>query len=827
MRRVLKINNIYIKPLRFACGLFCFLFMAGYSFHLDAKPIKIYGQNVEIWRYGSEFSSKLVSLDRHLKPVHLKAPVLKGDKGVILEDVEDFVQLQFPEFNRKISSEIINLRNPALVNEKAGDAVALQADKLVHDDKEQVITASGNVVLEQNGRILSADEVLYNLKTDIVIARGNVVLREINKDVHYADYVELNDKMKNGFIQGLKTYLHDGSRFIAREGVREGGDFTTMKEVIYTPCEPCKNNPDKSPVWQIKASEVSHDEQEKRISYKHARFEVLGVPVAYMPYFSHPDGSVKRKSGFLSPSAGFKSELGGFVENNYYWNIAPDKDATIGLIAMTEEAPLVFGEYRQRWGSAALSLNGGVTYSGRVENKAGLDERQEEELRGHVFAKGLWDINNKWRAGTDIAWASDDQYMSQYDFTDDDVLEGEFYVERFSGRDYAVGRVLAFQDVRVRDMREDQPEVLPEVMLSFLGEPGFMPVIGGRWGLEASLLGLHRSGEDQDMTRMSLEAGWNRRLVSDYGLLTSVDTIMRGDVYNTRDRDVATVGSGRSTSSREARFFPNLHVQSSYPVAKDFERMQVTIEPVVALTLAGNIDVNSDIPNEDSQDVQLDASNIFEPNRFPGMDRVEDKSRITYGVRTGLYGYGGSYGNVFLGQSYRLDDDDNPFPKGSGLDKQESDVVGQFSAVYGQNYNFDYRFQLASDDLSSRRHEVDVYAKWNRLALGSNYLYASALDGTDISESREQLKPSLAYYVTKDWRLRTGATQDLGDNPGLREAYLGLDYFGQCLSWSVTGEKNLTDDSSGESEIEILFRIGLKNLGEFESSGLRVGHVKE
>lgn len=720
--------------------------------------------------------------------------------------------------------------SPTLQNEgvsEEDEPVDLQADQLSHDEANQVITASGDVILTQSGRILRADEISYDLKADNVVARGHVVLNEVNGDIHYSEEVTFNQKLKNGFVKGLKSYLNDGSRFTAEEGVREGGVKTTMMDASYTPCEPCKANPEKAPVWQIVASEVVHDQEAHRVSYKNARFEVHGVPVAWAPYFSHPDGTIKRKSGFLSPSAGYKSDLGAFVTTRYYWNIAPDKDATFGLMAMTDEAPLGLVEWRQRWENASLELKGGVTYSGRIDRDAGVETRQEDEVRGHIFGAGRWDINDKWRAGLNAEWASDDQYMRQYDFSSDDILENEIYAERFSGRNYAVGRLLTFQDIRVREAQEDQPEVLPEIIASFVGEPGSVPIIGGRWSFDTSFLGLQRGGDDPDMNRMSFDVGWQRRFISDYGLLTTADASVRTDFYHARDRAVSTPGSGIDSTSGETRVFPQLHIQSSYPVAKPYENMQAKIEPIVALTLAPNIDVSDDIPNEDSRDVQIDASNLFEADRFPGLDRVEDKSRVTYGMRTGLYGYDGSRGDIFLGQSYRLDDDDNPFPVGSGLDMQESDVVGQITGAYKNQYSLNYRFQLDSRNLSSQRHEIDAYADWDRFRLNTNYLFAKALGGTDIDESREQLRAGAAYYLNREWRLNTGATQDLGQTPGLRKAHIGLDYFGQCISWSLTGERNLTDDASGESDTEILFRVGLKNLGGFEASGLRAGRPGE
>ncbi len=706
-------------------------------------------------------------------------------------------------------------RSPKEKGEKT--PVDLTADHLEHDEVTQTITASGNVELVQAGRILRADQVRYELNTDRVMAKGNIILTEPNGDVHFAEEVKLSREMQEGFVTGLQTYLAEGGRFIASEGHKQG-EKVYMKNASYTPCE-CDEDEDGNPAWQIKAKEIIYHEDENRVSYKNARFELFGVPVAYTPYLSHPDGKVKRKSGLLPPTFGFDSQLGAVMTSKYYWDIAPHKDATTGVMLSTSEAPVAIAEYRHRFNKAELELNGSVTRSERTDSVAGVDVEQDDDFRGHFFADGLWDIDNKWRAGLGLELTSDDQYLRQYDFSSKDVLENEVYVERFSGRHYSAGRLLAFQDLRIGEARTDQPNVVPEVETHVIAEPGTF--LGGRLSASASVLGLQRDGDGQDVNRAVLEGGWQRRHVMNSGLVNTLDTSLRGDLYRVHDKQSAVVGSGRNSSGSETRLFPQVHLLTSYPLAKQFEKTQAVIEPVVALTLAPNINVvDTDIPNEDSQDVQIDASNLFEPNRFPGKDRIEDRSRVTYGVRTGLYGYQGSHADVFIGQSHRFDDKDNPFPDGSGLSRQDSDVVGQMSALYDNRYGMNYRLQLDSQNLSSNRHEFDGYANWDRFQLGSRYLFAKALEGTDISESREQVESNVLYDLTESWRLSGGALYDLGEDQGLRQAIFGFDYSGCCLSFSVRAERNLTTEASGDSSTDIMFRVGLKGLGEFDGAGL-------
>lgn len=702
------------------------------------------------------------------------------------------------------------------------DPVDLLADRVEYDEIAGIVSAIGNVELAQTGRILRADLVTYNLNKDQVQAEGNVILNEPTGDTYFADDVELKDKMKDGFVTGLRGVLADGSRFTAQEAEKIADLKVIMNVASYTPCEPCKNNPEADPFWQIKADKVTHHKDEQRVAYEDATFEVYGTPVGYLPYFSHPDGSVKRKSGFLTPSVGFDSTLGGVYRQDYYWSIAPDKDLTVGTEIFTKEAPLLTAEYRQRFSDAEILASGGVTYSARTDRSAGRDLEQDDEERGHLFVEGLWNIDDKWRAGTALELVSDEQYLRQYNISSEDILENKIYLERFSGRDYGTGRLIKFKDVRVSDRRVDQPSVLPEIYTRFLGDPNGL--LGGRWSLEASALALQREGSDQDLARGTLEAGWQGRKVMDFGLVNTLDLTARGDAYRANDRDIIAASSNLNRDSTALRGFTQAHLQTSLPFSKNLKSAQMVIEPLVSTTIGSNLNVDDDIPNEDSLDVFLDSTNIFNANRFPGYDRIEDKSFATYGVRTGLYGDNGYHGEIFLGQSYRFDDKDNPFLEGSGLSEQESDFVGNISANLGEKFRINYGMQLANDNLASRRHEIDASGKIGKLSLGTRYFYADSLQGTDLNESREQIRNSARYSLNDRWAVY-GATQyDLApETEGLRKLSYGLDYQGQCVTFLLGGERKLTKDSTGDSGTEIMMRIGLKNLGEFATSGLSVG----
>lgn len=694
--------------------------------------------------------------------------------------------------------------------------VNFQADQMRYDEVSKTVTAEGNVFLEQDGQFLRADRISYNVEKDTARAYGHVVLLDEQGNEHYAQQLILKDQFKDGIVRKFTSYMRDGSTFTSESGLRSAGQKTVLQGASYTACEVCKVNPDKPPVWRIRADEVTHDQADKSISYKNAYFETYGVPVAYFPYFSHPDGSEKQKSGFLPPGIGYKSKEGAVVDSSYYWAISPSEDLTTNLRVHSNETPLLYSNYRKRWQNAELDVTGGITHSGYKDRTAGKRYTKDDEVRGHIDAHALWNVNDKWRTGADIQWASDDKYMDHYDFESKDVLESEVYAERFDHRDYAAARLVAFQDTRTLDEPVDQPEILPEIEASFVSDPGAVPVLGGTAEFTTDYLGLRRDGDgEQDMDRITVGGAWGRHYLSQTGLVTDISLSARNDIYHVRD--LKGLDEGQSSDASEVRFFPQAHMVMSYPLMRQGQQSDVVIEPVVSITAAPNIDVTNKIPNEDSQDVQLSSENLFNANRFPGVDRVEDQSRVTYGLRSGLYRHDGDQLTGFIGQSYRFDTNDSPFARGSGLSQRSSDVVGNLDGTFGA-HDINYAFQFESRHLRSNRHELNTNSDFGRFSVSSQYLFAKGLEGSEFETSRQQAKLSGGYYLTPDYQLEVSGTRNLGEDEGMRKASAGLNYYGQCVSWGLIAERDYTDDDGEGSDLEVMFRLGLKNLGEFQKS---------
>ena len=115
--------------------------------------------------------------------------------------------------------------------------------------------------------------------------------------------MDLSDDFRDGFVDSLRLDAPEQTRFAARaRRSHRAATITVFQSGVYTACEACKDDPSKPPKWQVKAARIIHDQGEKMIYFEDARLEFFGVPLAYMPFFSAPDPTVKRKTGFLMPT---------------------------------------------------------------------------------------------------------------------------------------------------------------------------------------------------------------------------------------------------------------------------------------------------------------------------------------------------------------------------------------------------------------------------------------------------------------------------------------------------------------------------------------------
>ncbi len=683
-------------------------------------------------------------------------------------------------------------------------AALFAADQLRYDRDLDIVIASGNVELVQDDRILRADTVTYNRPAKTVSASGNVSLLETSGDVFFADYVELTDDFKEGVLRSLRVRLTDDSLFAATSGRRMSDGRTELNKAVYSPCKLCVEDPTRAPLWQIKAQRIVRDTEELEVRYYDAHLEMFGVPVAYTPYFVHPDPTVKRKSGLLAPRYGSDSQLGLLLEVPYFINIAPDRDATFAPIVTTNEGVVLAGEYRQRLRAGSLRMDGSVTRGTTLDGGVGT--------RGHFRGSSRFDLDNTWRSGLDIFRTSDDTYLKRYDIDNTDTATSHGFVEGFRGRNYAAAHSYAFQSLRADESRDDEPFVLPLMEYQFLGHPDRM---GGRWSSEASLMGLTRFN-GTDSRRLSLKTGWQLPYTSRFGELYTLSANLQTDGYWASDLIDPATGEIDHGAALTGRAMPQIGFDWQLPLVRSGSAGRVLVSPTAGFFVAPNTGNPRDIPNEDSQDVELDDTNLSSASRFTGVDRVDGGQRAIYGLRLGYY-RPESGGNVtgFFGQSYRLRDDDTFLP-GSGLDDRFSDFVGRVDLRPHPLVDMRYRFRLDKNELNLRRNELFAAVGSDALRLGADYLFIDRL-ATDEFNEREEVSLYLSTRLTQYWSVGGQTIRDLAENGGSLRHGARLRYEDECFVFTTSLSRDFTSDRDAGASDRIFFRLEFKHLGAVES----------
>jgi LPS-assembly protein len=674
--------------------------------------------------------------------------------------------------------------------------VHLSADEMSFDEEQGLIIAKGNVEIINDGRRLLADHISYNQKTDVVTASGNIQLTESGGEKVFGERMEISGNLRDAIIKGLGIILTDRSRIAASGARRSGGTVTEMRNAVYSPCNLCQDDPSKPPLWQIKAVKVIHDKNSKTIEYRDAWLEVLGVPVAYTPYLSHPDPTVKRQSGLLAPSFGGSSDLGFVGRIPYYFNLGPYRDATVTALITGNEGSGGFAEYRQRFSDGKLDATGSLIVGD-----------SEDNIRGHILASGRFDIDETWRWGFDLNRASDDTYLRRYGFGSPSSLNSRLFTEAFRQRNYFSASGYAFQGLQAGDDPDTDPLVLPLIDFNHLGRPDRL---GGQTILDVNFLAMTRN-EGTDTRRLSIRPGWQIPFADALGGIYKFTVGLNADFYQVDH----LARSGKNTySGLSGRIVPQVMLDWRLPFVKTTGNISQIIEPIAVAIYSPYGGNSTKIPNEDSTELEFDDTNLFSFNRFSGLDRVEGGPRFAYGVKWAAYGKGGGNTGIFVGQSVRLKTDDT-FAVGSGLEDKFSDIVGRVNISPGPHLNLLYRTRLDGDNFTPKRNEFSLSAGGAALRANLNYIFIETSRGSEFS-GREEINFSVNSKLNRFWRAGFSGIHDISAGEA-RRFNATLVYENECVIFTTRASRTFFEDRDLEPTDQVTINLVLKTLGEIRA----------
>ncbi|MEL7688126.1 LPS assembly protein LptD [Citromicrobium bathyomarinum] len=696
--------------------------------------------------------------------------------------------------------------------------IGFEADTLEYDSEQDIIFARGSVLLRDGDRSVRADEVRWNRPAGRIDASGNVRYVDGDGNQLYASQLELSDKFETGALSDLLLVLREGGRLAAESGERTDDGRIALVRGAYSGCavttpEGCP----KRPSWKITAERVVYDPDASRVRFEGGYFSLFGQRILPLPTLElRTDGGPS--SGLLVPSLSISRSNGVELSGDYYWRLAENRDLKLGAHIFTEAAPMATATYRELSDKGAFQATGYLTRSRRI-NPFTQTPRGTQDFRGYLAINGRYQFDENWSFTGATRVTSDRTFLRRYDISRDDRLRTVAELERIDDDSYFVVAGFATQTLRLDQKQGEVPIALPLIDYRHRIKD---PLLGGTITLRGNSLAVTRS-DGQDTQRALASAQWQLRRVTPLGQVVELTALARGDVYHTQNTALTSVASYRGEEGWQGRTLGLAAMDVSWPLVGPLFGGSQVLTPRVQIV--GTLPIrNTDIPNEDSRAIDLEDVNLFSLNRFPGDDRFEDGTRITYGVDWELTKPDWRV-SANIGQSYRLDDKQIIFPDGTGLSDRFSDIVGRTRVRYKDFVSLTYRFRLDKDNLTARRTEIDAtvgnrrtYAEIGYLRLDRNI----PLLNEDLGD-REELRAAGRVAFADYWSLFGSAVVNMtnrDEDPTLQadgfepiRTRLGIAYQDDCIDLGITWRRDFVTqgDALRGNTIELTFR--LLNLG--------------
>lgn len=711
-----------------------------------------------------------------------------------------------------------NKVKPELKTPPPGTRVNVVADKITYDSRTQIATARGRVVIEYGRYVLVATEVVYDRRHDRLRANGEVRLREPGGNILEADIAQLENKFRDGFAEHLRLLLTNDATITAEYARRRDGTVTVYTRVTYTRCKTCLTGTG-IPLWQIRSVEVTHDEDDHTIYHRDATFEFMGVPIFWLPYLSHPDPTVKRRSGFLIPSFGYSREYGFGVEVPYFWELAPNYDITFRPLFTTEQGPLFRAEWRHRLAQGVYSIEAGGIYQLDTD----LPPPGDRHFRGFARTRGNFRINDRWTWGWDGTVTTDETFMRRYDISGRTEIDNTVYLTGLHDRNFMQAEILHYQGLLATDDNDTFPAVLPHIRYSFVRGA---PVFGGEFSFDTNVYSLYRDdptspfpavNEGTQQSRTVTDLHWQRRMVSNLGFILTPFAHLRGDLTLVENLPDSSVPGGIIDTDVTARLLPTAGFDVRYPLFRADALGTHVFTPVAQLITATNESDTSDIGNEDAISLNFDHTSLFLHDRFTGYDRFEGGTRANVGFLYNLMLPTGGFVRTAFGESFHIAGE-NSFVRGSGLDKTQSDFVAAVAYQPSDNLSFYWQGRFDEATLALNSVETGVDFDWGPLGASANYVSVDAEPAYGRTSAQQQLWATADLAVGGGWKMFGGFRYDLEFDRPVKNL-IGIGYDCDCFLFKLYYKEDYTSDRDIEKDRALMLTIEFRTLGSATVGG--------
>ncbi|HFE3482984.1 TPA: LPS assembly protein LptD [Enterobacter hormaechei] len=695
-------------------------------------------------------------------------------------------------------------------------------------------TFTGNVDINQGNSRLLADEVQLHQKQPEG-AQAPVRTVDALGNVHYDDnQVILKGPKAWSNLNTKDTNVWEGDyQMVGRQGrgtadlMKQRGEnrYTILENGTFTSCLPGSNT------WSVVGSEVIHDREEQVAEIWNARFKLGPVPIFYSPYLQLPVGD-KRRSGFLIPNAKYSTSNYFEFYLPYYWNIAPNMDATITPHYIHKRGNIMWeNEFRYLTKAGA----GLMEFDYLPSDKVFQDEHPSEgdKHRWMYYWQHAGVLDQVWRFNIDYTKVSDPYYFNDFDSKYGSSTDG------YATQKFSVGYAIENFDATVSTK---QFQVFDTQTNSTYGAEPQLDVNWyqndvGPFDTRVYAQAVHFVNTNSDMpeaTRLHIEPTINLPWSNDWASLNTEAKVMATHYQQKNiDKYNANPNNANDLADSVNRVLPQFKMDGKLIFERDMGMLAdgytQTLEPRMQYLYVPYRD-QSKIQNYDSSLLQSDYSGLFRDRSYGGLDRIASANQLTTGVTTRIYDdaaverFNVSVGQIYYFTESRTGDDKIQWEKDNktGSLVWAGDTYWRMTDRWGLRGGIQYDTRL--DNIATGSAAIEYRRDEDRM-LQLTYRYASP----------EYIQATLPNYSTSDpykdgiSQVGTAASWPIADRWSVVGAYyydtnaqkpadqmLGLQYNSCCYAIRVGYERKLngwdTQNSQGKYDNVIGFNIELRGL---------------
>ncbi len=790
-----------------------FSFLLFYNLNLFAETILIEAKNISL-----DKNQNLSFFENEVKVKTEDGYIIKSDsaeynketgililkRNIIGNDKEkNIINAEFAKYdeNTKIlvtsgSTKIITSKNYII---DSSDITLDNSTKQIYSKKQTIVT-------DQDNNKISVENFEYQTKNNIFKSIGKIEVLDNRNNKYEFSQVYIDTDKKEILGTDIKSYIRDRSFKIDERNkprvfantLKMSKKNTEFNKSIFTLCDYRQN--DKCPPWSIQASKMFHDSEKKTVYYDNAVVKIYDVPIFYLPKLSHPDPSIKRRSGFLVPTISDSKNLGYGVSLPYFFDINKDKNFTLINRFYADENPLFIGEYHQAFRNSSFIADFGYT-----EGYKKTSSTKTKGEKSHFFSKFVSNFKGKNNSENTLSLSlqsvSNDKYLKLYKLKsnlvdyDKDTLESSLEFSRENENLFFGFNASVFETLK-ENYNDKYEYVAPEITFD---KNIFASETLGNLDLQSNFK-VHNYDTNKLTSFNVNDLSWSSKdFLFKSGFKSKFLSNFKNVNYESKNVDLYK-------DNPTSEIYGALGYLSEIKLEKNAGKLKHLLTPKFFARYApGSM-------RKEKSGSRLNAINAF------SMDRLENINNFEVGL------------TAALGMDYAMKKDEQIFDfsvaqiinnkenkdmsSESSLDEKLSDLVGEANIDISKKINLNYNFALDQNYKELNYNDVGAKMNFGALDIDFNYLQEKNHIG-----NKDYFKTKLTYNSTNNAMLSFETKRNLITHSS--EFYnLSYEYINDCLRAGLVYRREFYNDSELEAENSLFFKITLTPFAGIDTPAL-------